>query len=185
MSVPAVATASVAAAASKSSHNKKSIRWTSREVCANRCMQVSTHTHARTHARAHTHTHKHTPYTLFSTPKKWQGIWKKENEAASIQERAPLSLAEASEEQWRLPAVQDNSPTAPVESLPSVPDRPPLESGGTGAFEVLSDTPTTCKQVQPRRIRAYLDPCPTSPPAASWTQVKAQPLPNLAFNYRE
>lgn len=46
----------------------------------------------------------HTPYT-FSTPKKWQGIWKKEKEAAGVQGRAPLSLLEVSEEQRSLPAA--------------------------------------------------------------------------------
>lgn len=107
----------------------------------------------------------HTLYPPFSIPKKWQGIQKKEKEAASIGGKAPLS-----EEHWSPPAAHVQQAHRPsVISLHYHTDR--LEWRGMRAFQALSGTQPPAGREQPMRTRPCPDACPASPSVASWFQV--------------
>ena len=143
------------------------------EASASRCV----------HTRAWAHTR--TLPTHSPLPGNGREYWEKKR---GSQGRASLSLPEISEEQQGPPAAQGHGPNgiSLLPTLPSVPDRPLLGKNGTGPLRsCLVHLPPT-NRMQPIRIRAWPDPCPTMPTADSWTQVNAQPLPNLwatsAFN---
>ena len=138
MPVPAVASAAVAATASRSSHHKKCIRCgpagsMGKQVC--------------THVCTHTHTHTHTSYT-FSTPKKWQGIWKKRKRGSRHSRKGPSFIAgffrravesscsSRSQPQWNL-----SSPDSPFSTTQTTSGKDWFR-----VFEVLSGTSATCKQ---------------------------------------
>lgn len=149
MSVPAVASAAAAAAASRSSHHKESIR---RGPAGSMGKQV------RTHVREHTHAHSLIDgvCTHILHSQEMAGNTEKRKEAAGIQGRAPLSLAEISEEQQGPPAAQGHGPNgiSLLQTLPSVPDRPLLGKNGTGPLRsCLVHLPPT-NRMQPIRIRA-------------------------------
>lgn len=140
MSVPAVASA---AAASRSSHHKESIR---REPAGSMGKQVCTHVRERTHTRS--------LHILHS--QEMAGNTEKRREAAGIQGRAPLSSAEISEEQQGPPAAQGHSPNgiSLLQTLPSVPDRPLLGKNGTGPLRSCLVHLPPANRMQPMRIRA-------------------------------
>ena len=139
------------------------------------------HGQAGMYTCVHTHTHTHTLPTHSPLPRNGREYGKKEKEAAGIQGRAPLSLLDFSEEQWSPPAAQGHSPSgiSLLQTLPSVPHRPLLGKTGSGSSRSCLVHLPPANRMQPMRIRACPDPCPTRPTGDSWTRVKAQPLPNL------
>ena len=100
--------------------------------------------------QVHTHAHTHTPYTPFSTPKKWQGIWKKEKRQQAFEEwplfhcwklqksnGVLLQLKVTAQwPQWNL-----SSPVSPFSTRQTTSGKEWYR-----AFKILSGTPTTCKQ---------------------------------------
>lgn len=130
MSVPAVASAAVAAAVSRSSHHKESIR---RGPAGSVGKQVRTHTCVSTHT--------YTPYT-FSTPRKWQGILRKEKRqprkgfsftAGNFRRATGSSCSSRSRPQWNI-----SPPDSPFSTRQTTSGKERYR-----AFEVLSGTSAT------------------------------------------